>query len=59
MSPLAPHAGACYHAVGQHREAVEDYQQTLEAQAALTPGSSEELVSVRGLGRWRGLCVYA
>ncbi|KAL4437434.1 hypothetical protein ABPG75_004573 [Micractinium tetrahymenae] len=37
--------GACHHAVGQHREAVADYQQTLEAQAALSPGSSGELVS--------------
>ncbi|EFN60188.1 hypothetical protein CHLNCDRAFT_133703 [Chlorella variabilis] len=39
--------GACHHAVGLHRQAVEDYQQTLEAQDSLDPGSttSGELVS--------------
>ncbi|PSC68513.1 suppressor of RPS4-RLD 1-like isoform X1 [Micractinium conductrix] len=36
--------GACHHAVGQHKAAVDDYQQTLEAQGALHPGSSPDLV---------------
>lgn len=45
-------AGACRHAVGQHRQAVDDYQRTLEAQAALDPSSppSTELLSVRAGG---------
>jgi hypothetical protein len=39
--------GACHHAVGLHRRAVEDYQQTLEAQDALGPAetASPDLVS--------------
>jgi hypothetical protein len=49
VAPL-PCAGACHHAVGLHRQAVDDYQGTLEAQGALTPGSSHELVQVgRGM----------
>ena len=40
-------AGACHQAVGLHKQAVDDYQSTLEGQGALTPGSSHELVQVR------------
>jgi len=41
-----PPTGACHHAVGLHRQAVDDYQQTLEAQGALGADASQELVSV-------------
>ncbi|KAI7837042.1 hypothetical protein COHA_009119 [Chlorella ohadii] len=37
--------GACHHAVGLHRQAVDDYQQTLEAQGTLGADASQELVS--------------
>ncbi|KAI3429879.1 hypothetical protein D9Q98_010190 [Chlorella vulgaris] len=39
--------GACYHAMGMHREAVEDYQRTLAAQEALEAdvAATPELVS--------------
>ena len=60
-------AGACHHALGMHRAAVEDYQATLEAQSCLDglmasgeqggTAVSTDLVQARNAGRkgWPGV----